>query len=128
MYLAPSLRREFLDTILTNSYPEYEKLHREYKKILTHRNKLLKNIRDNKSSRDEISFWNEQFIHKACEVYRYRLIIIKFLETHIKSAKEYFKGKIDDITFVYHSKIENNDIEGSIKKYLDTNLERDIIL
>jgi DNA replication and repair protein RecF len=76
MYLSPSLRRDFIDNILTNSYPEYEKLLKEYKKILKHRNKLLKNIRENKSSRDEIIFWNTQFIEKACELYQFRFIIV----------------------------------------------------
>ena len=128
MYLSPSLRRDFIDNILTNSYPEYEKLLKEYKKILKHRNKLLKNIRENKSSRDEIIFWNTQFIEKACELYQFRFIIVWFLEKHIKSAKEYFRGKIDDISFIYQHKIQKDDREGSIKKYLDENFERDIIL
>jgi recombinational DNA repair ATPase RecF len=44
MYLSPSLRREFLDKILINSYPEYADLLKEYKKIVTSRNKFLKSI------------------------------------------------------------------------------------
>jgi DNA replication and repair protein RecF len=128
MYLSPSLRREFLDNILTNAYPEYDKLLKDYRKILKHRNKLLKNIRENKSNRDEIIFWNTQFVEKACEVYKYRFTVIKFLETHIKTAKEYFKGKIDNISFLYHHKIDINNKKESIEKYLSENLERDIIL
>ena len=128
MYLSPSLRREFLDNILTSAYPEYSKTLKEYKRRLKHRNKLLKNIRENKSSRDEIDFWNTQFVEKACEVYKYRFVIVRFLETHIKSAKEYFKGKIDDISFIYTHKVNEDNREESIKKYLNENFERDIIL
>jgi recombinational DNA repair ATPase RecF len=44
MYLAPNLRREFLDEVLKNSFSEYEKILSEYKKIVKNRNKILKTI------------------------------------------------------------------------------------
>ena len=128
MYLSPILRRDFLDNILLNSYPKYEKLLKQYKKILSSRNKLLKNIRENKSKKEEILFWNEQFIQKACEIYEYKFVIINFLKNHIKSAKEYFRWKVDDISFVYITKINPDNIKKSIEKYLNENFEKDIIL
>jgi recombinational DNA repair ATPase RecF len=44
MYLAPNLRRDFLDDLLKSSFEEYEKLLSDYKKIIKHRNKTLKSI------------------------------------------------------------------------------------
>jgi len=46
MYLSPSLRRDFLDNILKNSFEPYSKLLSKYKKIIKHRNKTLKNIKE----------------------------------------------------------------------------------
>jgi len=43
-YLSPSLRRDFLDETLKSSYIEYEKLLKDYKKILKSRNSTLKAI------------------------------------------------------------------------------------
>jgi recombinational DNA repair ATPase RecF len=45
-YLSPSLRRDFLDNILSNSFDEYSDLLKTYKKIVTSRNKLLKSIQE----------------------------------------------------------------------------------
>jgi DNA replication and repair protein RecF len=44
MYLGPSARRDFLDSILIQSFPKYTKILAEYKKVLGSRNKVLKNI------------------------------------------------------------------------------------
>jgi recombinational DNA repair ATPase RecF len=90
MYLSPSLRRNFLDNILSNSYEQYSKILKEYKKILNSRNKVLKNISKNKSTKDELNFWDEKFIEKAEIIYEYRFKIIEFLSIHIKKASSYF--------------------------------------
>jgi DNA replication and repair protein RecF len=90
MYLSPSLRREFLDKILINSYQNYDKLLSEYKKILKNRNKVLKNIREAKSKKNEIEFWNTKFIIISNEIYKYRFKLNDFFEKHIKKSNEYF--------------------------------------
>jgi DNA replication and repair protein RecF len=128
MYLSPSLRRDFLDHILKNTYEWYDKVLKDYKKALKHRNKVLKNIREHKSERSEIEFWDNEFIKKAEEIYGYRFKIIKFFEKHIESAKEYFSGKIKDIQFIYETKINEWSIREDITKNLQKNFERDIIL
>jgi recombinational DNA repair ATPase RecF len=46
MYLSPNLRRDFLDDLLKSSFIEYEKLLSDYKKIIKHRNKTLKSIKE----------------------------------------------------------------------------------
>jgi DNA replication and repair protein RecF len=72
MYLSPNLRRDFLDEVLLSTFENYKELTSEYKKILTSRNKLLRNIRENKSERSELDFWNEKFATKASQIYNYR--------------------------------------------------------
>jgi len=39
MYLGPTLRRDFLDTVLKHSFPEYSDILKKYKTILKNRNK-----------------------------------------------------------------------------------------
>jgi recombinational DNA repair ATPase RecF len=46
LYLSPSIRRDFLDEILINSFDDYKKILENYKKILVSRNKILKNIKE----------------------------------------------------------------------------------
>lgn len=128
MYLSPSLRRDFIDEALISSYPEYEKIIREYKKIVKSRNSTLKAIYNKKAEKKDIIFWDEAFIKSACEVYSYKFKFINFLEESIINTKEYFSWKIEKIEFKYKTKIEKNNIENSIREYVNKNFDRDIIL
>ncbi len=83
MYLQPSARRNFLDDALIQAFPEYEKLLSNYKKTLNSRNKLLKNIFEEKSTREELMFWNENFLNLASSIWSYRKKMIDFLSENI---------------------------------------------
>ena len=106
MYLGPSERRSFLDTILSQTFPEYEKILQLYKKIVAHRNKVLKNISEGKSQISELDFWDTKFIESAKEVYRFRKKIVDFFAEQSRELKRYFFGKVQSITFEYLSKID----------------------
>lgn len=128
MYLSPSLRRFFLDNILINCYPEYDKLLRIYKKTLKSRNRVLKNIYEGKSKKDEIDFWNKQFVNNAEEIYKYREKIISYFEENISDSSIYFNNKINKVHFEYKTKIDRKDVRKSLENYINKNLDRDIIL
>lgn len=142
-FLWPNLRREFLDNILLSSFPEYEKILKDYKKSLLNRNKVLKNISLEKSKISEIKFWDEDFIKHCIKVYEYREKIITFLKNNSQKLISSFNWKIEKIDFNYISKVEKlniishplgalfntkESIEQDIKKYLQENLQKDIIL
>ncbi len=135
-FMWPSLRREFLDSILLSSYWEYDKILKNYKKSLLNRNKVLKNIAQNKSQISEINFWNKDFIKNAVSVYEYREKIINFLKENSAKLINSFWWKIEKIEFSYISKINNLSTKGFnplnyeniIEKYLKENLQKDIIL
>lgn len=128
MYLSPSLRREFLDKILINSYPEYADVLKEYKKIITSRNKFLKSIAEWKSRPEDINFWNEKFISLAEKIYEYRFPLVNYFSSHVHTAQEYFSWKIQNVSFQYVSKVNQNSIKEDIKNYLEKNFNRDVIL
>ena len=128
MYLSPSLRRDFLDNILINSYPEYEKSLREYKKIVKSRNKLLKNINEWKSDKSEIKYWDNLFILSATNIYKYRLEIVWFIWKKIYESLWIFNNKISNISLKYICKIDENNTKKSLSDYIEKNLDRDIII
>lgn len=133
-YLWPTLRRDFLDNILSSSFSEYDKILKNYKKSLLNRNKVLKNISQNKSEKSEIHFWNIEFIKNTLEVYKYRQIVINFLKNNSNKLISSFNWKIANIEFNYISKINNltkvweEEIKIILEKYLENNLEKEIIL
>lgn len=140
-HLGPSLRRDFLDNILLSSFPEYDKILKNYKISLLNRNKILKNISKNKSEISEINFWDDEFIKHCITVYEYRKKILDFLIEKTPDLIKSFDWKIKKLDFNYISKLDiiNNldleeniksklSLEKNIKKYLIENLQKDIIL
>jgi DNA replication and repair protein RecF len=127
MYLSPSLRRDFLDNILLNTFDKYEKILKEYKNILKSRNKTLKAINEGKAKEEELNFWDDKFIFISKIIYNFRFGLRDYLVKNLKDANKYFFGKINKIEFKYLTKIKN-DIEKDIKNYLIKNRQRDIIL
>ncbi|MDD5769583.1 MAG: DNA replication and repair protein RecF [Candidatus Gracilibacteria bacterium] len=127
-YLGPKYRRDFLDDILKNTFNEYEKLLKNYENILKNRNKVLKNIFEEKSQKEEIVFWDEEFIKYCILIYSYRTKLNEFIKENIKNNCEIFGNKIKDISYKYTTKVDLENIEKSIKEYLEKNFDRDIIL
>lgn len=127
-YLSPSLRREFLDNILLNSYSEYADLLKQYKKIVTSRNKLLKSIFEWKSQKTDIIFWDNHFINIAEKIYSYKFPLLNYFRSHLDTSREYFNGKIDNISLEYNTKVSPENVKQDIQDYLSKNFERDIIL
>lgn len=128
MYLSPTLRREFLDEVLKSSFYDYEVLLKDYKKILKSRNSCLKAIYEWKASKEEIFFWDKKFIEISEKIYNYRFQLIDFFEKSIKNIENYFSVKFEQICFNYVSKVSKNTVWQDIKKYLEKNIDRDIIL
>lgn len=127
-YLGPKYRREFIDSILKNTCPSYDKLLHDYEKILKNRNKVLKNIAEQKSTLDEITFWDNEFIKYSKKIYEERSQINNYLKENIKDNTNIFQNKIEHISFLYITKVDIKNIEKSIRDYLEKNLQRDIIL
>ncbi len=128
MYLGPSKRRELLDSILSESFSEYDSILKAYKKILGSRNKLLKNISEGKSQASEIDFWDTQFLASAIQIYDYRKMLIDFLNSKIETLLPYFSGKITNIKLNYITKVDLQNPWRDIREYLKKNLQRDILL
>lgn len=127
-FLWPKYRRDFIDDILKNIYPDYEKLLHDYEKIVKNRNKVLKNISEQKSKKEEIIFWNNEFIRLAKKIYEYKIPLNNYLMENIKDNTNIFQNKIKDISYKYITKVNLEDIEKSINNYLEKNFDRDIIL
>lgn len=59
---SPSIRREYLDCVLEQADREYRRCLLSYQKGLRQRNKLLELIRDGRSQRKQLLFWDELLI------------------------------------------------------------------
>lgn len=123
LLLWPSHRRNFLDYILSQCYPEYGKILTAYTQVLRQRNKILSRISEGISSESEILFWDEKFVSGAKLVCEYRKKIEQYFSEHLPNFQDIFAEKWYSLEFCVQSKIDRSDISRSIdelqKKYAE---------
>ena len=130
MYESPSHRRDFLDAILCQVFPEYLKILQGYTLVLKQRNSLLKAIREGKAQSSQLVFWNQKYIAGNKKIYEYRHKITQFYAEHISSLRGYFFGKIENIEFCYSSKCEGKTPEEkvqSLEDYISVHHQKEIL-
>jgi len=80
IYGSPSVRRRYLDILLSQIDQKYLKSIQQYQKANTQRNHLLKLIRENAASNEELKYWDELLAKNAVLLTRKRKTAIKTLE------------------------------------------------
>lgn len=76
--------------------------------------------------RDTLDLWDSLFIERAKIYYIYRKKLIDFIQARLSSVETLLEGKYN-LAFIYNTKVDFEQIESSILKYLQENRERDII-
>ena len=56
----PSLRRRFLDILLSQVDPSYLRTLQRYQRVLQHRNRLLRMLQEHRAEEHELDFWDEE--------------------------------------------------------------------
>lgn len=79
---SPSVRRRFLDAVLSQVDREYRRVLLSYEKGLRARNKLLERIRDEGASRGQLLFWNQLLIKNGDYISRKREEFITFINAN----------------------------------------------
>ncbi len=103
---SPSRRRDFLDEIFIQTEWRYTQALSQYNRSLKHRNELLDQIRDGKSNKSELFYWDQTLIKNAN-------IIHNFRTAFIHSTNSFFQNNSDSqiklIFIKYHPSILNEE-------------------
>lgn len=78
---SPSLRRKYLDTVLSQLDREYIRCSLSYEKGLRQRNRLLERIRDEGASRSQLVFWDQLLIKNGTYLTQKREEFIEFVNS-----------------------------------------------
>ncbi len=97
----PQLRRDFIDEFLYITDNSYYELLLKYQKIISHRNYILKKIKEGKQNSNSLEIWNEQMINFGTEVILKRVNMINEMNKIISS---YFPEFFYKINLSYNSK------------------------
>lgn len=111
---SPSIRRKFLDTVLSQVDREYRRSILSYEKGLRQRNRVLWDIREGNTGQDRLLFWNQLLIKNGNYITEKREEFIDFindLEFEINSLKfnlSYDKSVISESRLGQYSEEEIN--------------------
>ena len=126
LYLAPSLRRDYIDSILEQKYEQFSGVKRQYDTVVRQRNALLKNVREGISKESELDFWDKAFLDAAEYYMRYRERYFTYIKDHLHICKTYL-GEYDvTLQVLTHEATETFD-EDIMRDYLLKNRGRDIL-
>jgi DNA replication and repair protein RecF len=74
---APSLRRRYLDTTLSQIDSQYSSARSRYERLLTQRNALLKRIREGLATPEELPYWDDELSKDGAVLLHRRLLAIE---------------------------------------------------
>lgn len=89
----PSVRRKFLDQMLSLTSKEYRTALTNLIKVIKNRNKILEKIRDENRGHDELSFWNNLLVTESRIIHTSRKSFFSFIQELLN-----IKGQLLDPT------------------------------
>ncbi|MDB4939725.1 MAG: replication and repair protein RecF [Candidatus Doudnabacteria bacterium] len=125
---SPEERRRYLNVLLSQKSSDYLENLYNYKKIVTQKNQLLANIRNGKSSPNELHSWNEQMALFGTEIIEARREYTNYLNQAISEVYAAVSGFARPIEVEYQSIPGQGKIEtlANFKKLLFDNQQREI--
>ena len=125
----PSIRRKYIDILISQLNRKYLINLQNYQKILTQRNNLLKSIRKNSASIEELYFWNNELIEKGSYLISERNSVIKSLNNLSLPIHKDLSNDKENLEITYLSNIKNiieEDISKSFKEELNIKEKEEI--
>ena len=106
----PSLRRRFFDMQIAQAVPIYYDLLVKYNRVLQQRNKLLKEIRDNGGTPQQLEPWNKEFIVLATDIAKKRQLALEKLQAIAGEIYASITGNKETLTIKYELKANNGEL------------------
>lgn len=119
---APSIRRKFMDSSISQLYPNYMASLVSYQKALVQKNALLKNLRrTGKKSDSGLSAWNACLATDAQTIMKYRAEFLKTLSEFAKNIQSEISS--EELLVSYEPNLKSDD---DIYSYLENHQQREI--
>ncbi len=128
---SPIERRKFINIDISQIKPKYKYLLKNYKKVITGRNNILKDITNN-SNRDVLSIWNDYLIDIGSEIIFYRKEYIKNLKHYAALIYANISDNKENFELLYKCDIGNvenlskNEIKEIFREKINKSTENEI--
>lgn len=120
----PDLRRDYIDSLLTQTVSGFSQVLKNYKRTLAQRNRLLK---QDKIDPEHLFAWDIRLSDLGGKIIEQRTKYIKFIEEHLTSNYRAVSGNTEDVKIIYESKISLEQYTSNMLKALKSDYPKDKI-
>ena len=132
VYGPPSVRRRYLDILISQLDRGYLRSLQRYQNIVRQRNRLLRMVRIGSSRPDELDFWNQQLVLEGQRVTQGRGSAVQNLSRLARPAHEELSGGAESLDLVYRPNVDAGDDESAeafadaFRRVIEERLDREI--
>ena len=102
---APSVRRRYLDILISQVDQSYLKLLQRYQRVVQQRNRLLRLLQEKRAAEDELTFWNERLVTDGSWILERRHQAMAFLSALCHEKHGELTGGGEDLIVEYRPSI-----------------------
>jgi len=92
---SPQTRRREIDLMITSVKPAFVRTLLQFRRVLRQRNILLRDIALGRAQREELNFWNREFVNCAKAVFTERMKFIDFVNQGISQTYDFLTKKLN---------------------------------
>ena len=133
VYGPPSVRRRYLDILISQLERPYLRALQRYQRIVYQRNHLLKMVRERRSNCDELDFWNDELVSEGKRIMAQRSQTIRMLSELARPIHQELTAGAEELALVYRPSVDigsEDSEEAFAKRYHDditARLDREIL-
>lgn len=105
IYGSPSVRRRYLDVLVSQFDRDYLGALQRYRRVLRQRNHLLKRIREGRASSKELSFWDKALVKEGTTLIAGRAETVEALSTQAGLIHRDLSSIDEKLALLYHPDI-----------------------
>jgi len=122
---SPEQRRNYLDDLLEQLQPQYGGYRRNYRRVLSHRNALLK--RGHVPTNEELFPWNLRLSELGAVIARTRAELCTAIDAQLSGLYKDMSGASTETSIVYHHQFALESYESRLLHKLESNLSTDLL-
>ncbi len=127
IHLSPSLRRRYLDLLISQIDRDYLDHLMAYQHVIKQRNSLLKSIKEGSAKEEELQFWNQEAARHGFIVVEKRESTLKKLGKIVKKLYKEISKEGDELVIEY-VKSGAGETEADLLKSIEDHQKSDLIL
>lgn len=123
---SPSLRREYLDNLLTRLQPDFAWLKHQFERVLSQRNAMLKRRLSPAQLEDQLFVWDIKFAELAEQLVTRRRELVDRLEASLADIYSTIAHQPHQAAISYHSSVSGDNYHANLLRLLSAGLARDV--